>query len=464
MRKLVLYVCLLTILLFPALTYSQPTTTQITPSRDKLLNGLPIIILPRSSSGSIAIHIVIKSGATFDLANKAGLADLTSQMIYRGTNEFTSEQLREELEFIGAKLEINTYWDSTEIRMLGSSSKLESMIKLLNQILTQPKFPQAELDQLKAEQLKALETTSTNFDDNFYSTLYGLHPYGHNITGTKSSISKITRGDVLDFYNRFYLANNSVLIIAGDTTVERILPEIKKGLGGWRKGNPPPYTFVPPASQSGINIRLKELANSTMTEIRLGNVTLKRTDPNYLAARLLVDIFNDRLSKHPEWKAQATLSARKLTSTFLVSASTSNKTATDTISALIDEAKKLSSIDATELQKAKENLQKEYYDNVNSNTELAARWAELENYNLGSNYIKDFSLIVSRLSTENLQQVAAKYLSTDNLLINVLGKTDELEPSLKKLGKVEILTDVSSNKTEPPTTTQPNKIEQTPLK
>ncbi|KAF0249437.1 MAG: putative Zn-dependent peptidase [bacterium] len=449
--------------MFPILTYSQPTTTQITPSRDKLLNGLPIIVLPRSSSGSVAIHIVIKSGATFDLVNKAGLADLTSQMIYRGTNEFTSEQFREELEFIGAKLQINTYWDSTEIRMLGSSSKLEAMIKLLNQILTQPKFPQAELEQLKSEHLKAIEIISANGDDNFYNTLYGLHPYGHNIIGTKDSISKITRGDILDFYNRFYLANNSVLIIAGDTTVERVLPGIKKGLGGWRKGNPPPYTFVPPASQSGINIRLKELANSTMAEIRLGYFTLKRNDPNYLATRLLVDIFNDRLSKHPEWKAKATLSARKLTSTFLVSASTANTTATETISTLIDEAKKLGSIDTTELQKAKEKLQEEYYDNLNSNTELAARWAELENYNLGSNYIKDFSLIVSRISTEDLQQVAIKHLSTDNLLISVMGRTNELEPSLKKLGKVEILTDVSPSKTESPIT-QPNKVEQNPIK
>jgi len=458
LRKLALYVCLLTILLFPTLTYSQTAATQIIPSRDKLLNGLPVIVLPRSSSGSIAIHIVIKSGATFDLVNKAGLADLTSQMIYRGTNEFTNEQFREELEFIGARLEINTYWDSTEIRMLGSSSKLEAMVKLLNQILTQPKFPQAEVDQLKAERLKTLESVaSANIDENFYNTLYGKHPYGHNIVGTKNSIAKITRGDILDFYNRFYLANNSVLIIAGDITTERAVPEIKKGLGGWRKGNPPPYTFVPPVSQSGINIQLKELANASTAEVRLGHTTLNRTDSNYLAARLLVDIFNERLAKHPEWKAQAVLSARKLTGTFLVALSTSNTNAADIISLLIDEVKKLSSIDATELQKAKDKLQEEYYNNINSNTELAARWAELENYSLGANYIKDFSLIISRISLENLQQVATKYLSTDNLLISVMGKTSELAPSLKKLGKVEIVIDVNSNKTTEASVTTPSK-------
>lgn len=460
MRKLVLYVCLLTILLFPTLTYSQTTTSQIIPSRDKLLNGLPVIILPRTSTGGVAIHIVIKSGATFDVINKAGLADLTSQMIYRGTNDFTGEQFREELEYIGAKLEINTYWDSTEVRMLGSSNKLEAMLKLLNQMLTQAKFPQAEVDQLKAERLKELESISNNLDDKFYNNLYGSHPYGHNIIGTKQSISKITRGDILDFYNRFYLANNSVFIIAGDITPERVLPEVKKGLGGWRKGNPPPYTFVPPTTQNGINIKLKDSASSNEAEIRLGFLTIKRTDPNYLAAKLLIDIFNDRLAKHPEWKAQASLSARKLSSTFLVSASATNLNAANTISAIIDESKKLNSIDQADLQKAKEKLQQEYYNNINSNTELVARWAELENYNLGSNYIKDFPLIVSRISIENLQEVATKYFLTDNLMVSVLGKASELETNLKKLGKVELLLDEAVNKTVNKTDasiTQPSK-------
>lgn len=456
MRKLLFYVCLLTILFFPTLTYSQPATTQIIPSRDKLLNDLPVILLPRSSSGSVAIHIVIKSGATFDLLNKAGLADLTSQMIYRGTNDFTNEQFREELEFIGARLEINTYWDSTEIRMLGSSSKLESMLKLLSQILTQAKFPQAEIDILKAERLKELEAQSTiNIDDKFYHSLYGSHPYGHNIIGTKESISKISRGDILDFYNRFYLANNSVLIIAGDVTPERVLPEIKKGLGGWRKGNPPPYTFVPPTSQTGINVRLKNSPTTDNAEIRLGSTTIKRTDSNYLAARLLVDILNERLSKNPEWKAKASLSARKLSGTFLISASSSNSNTANTISAIIEESKKLRSIDPSELQKAKEKLIEEYYNNINSNTELASRWAELENYSLGANYIKDFSLIISRISVENLQDIATKHLPADSLTVSVVGKVSELEDGLKKLGKVEILSDEITIKTNT-STTQPN--------
>lgn len=426
-------------MLFPALAYGQQNTAQVIPTRDKLLNGLPVVILPRPGSGSVAIHIVIKSGATFDLLNKAGLADLTAQMISRGTASFTSEQLRDELQEYGLRLEVNAYWDSTEIRMLGSGSKLEKMLEILNQIITQPKFPMTEIEQLKAERIKALEASAANADDNFYYSLYGSHPYGHSILGTKASITKITRSDIVDFYSRCYLANNSVLVLAGDVNLDRALPELKKGLGGWRKGAVPPYTFVPPTVASGLSVRLKEDTNLANSEIRLGYTSLKHTDSDYLSAKLLTNILNDRLAKTPELKAQATLSARKLIGTFLVSAVSANTTSSETINTLIDQIKKLSTIDATELQKAKDKLQEEYYTDISTNTVLAARWAEVENYNFGSNYIKDFSLIVSRISLENLQQVAAKHLSPENLIITVTGKSSELEPSLKKLGKVEVI-------------------------
>lgn len=449
MRKLFLFVYLLTILLFPLSISAQQSNLSIIPTRDKLLNDLPIVVLPRPSSGGVVLHVVIKSGATFDLVNKAGLADLTSQMIVRGTEDFkTLEQLQEELEFIGVRLEINTYWDSTEIRILGSSSKLESMIKLLNQILTKPTFPKDEVEKLKAERLKELENNpAISLEETFYHSLYGKHPYGHNIIGTKESINNINRGDILEFFNRFYLANNSVLIATGEVSLDRLLIELRKGLGGWKKGNPPPYTFTPPANQTGLNIHLKEKANAN-PEIILGYFSTKRTDPDYLATQLLVNILNQRLAKNSNWKVTANLVARKLTGTFLVSTQATNNNSTEVISSLIGEIKKLNTLDTEEIQAAKEKLQTEFYANTNTNTEIAAKWAELENYNIGSTYVKDFPLILSRISNEQLQQIANKYLTADNLLVTVTGKVSELEPNLKKLGKVEIIGQApSSNET-----------------
>jgi zinc protease len=153
---------------------------------------------------------------------------------------------------------------------------------------------------------------------------------------------------------------------------------------------------------------------------------------------VLVNILNQRLAKREGAKFQALISARKLRGPFLLSASVPSKDTADAITAVIAEIKKLGNVDQSELQAAKDRIVEEYKTGFNTNTEIAARWAELENYDLGSAYIKNFITQTGRVSVEDLRRVSGQYLSPDNLTITVLGPAGQLEPDLKKLGKVEI--------------------------
>src|SRR5207249_723165 len=130
LKKFVSFI-LIALIFFPSLTRAQQDVIDLVPKRDKLLNGLPILILERPGSGSVAFHLVIKSGATFDTVGKAGLADLTAQMLLRGAGGWTAERLKEELNDIGARLEITTGWDSIEMRLLGKGANIEALIELL---------------------------------------------------------------------------------------------------------------------------------------------------------------------------------------------------------------------------------------------------------------------------------------------------------------------------------------------
>lgn len=457
MRQYLILVVFAIIFLCAPLARAQQSV-DIIPKRDKLLNGLPILVLERPGSGSVAVHLVIKSGATFDLVNKAGLSSLTAQMLLRGSEEgYTADRLKEELAENNIRLEITTGWDSTEIRMLGSSANFDTLIELLGRLITKPTFPAAEFDQLKADRIKQLEsvTPTTVADEAFLATLYGSHPYGHNIAGTKASLAQIVRFDVIDFYKRFYIANNSSLVIAGDVKLDAIIPMLRKSFGGWRKGQIAPYTFVPPQPRAGVNIRLVEQANQPVTEIRMGSFALKRTDADYLPMQLLFEVLSRRLAARQGMKLQAQLDARKLLGPFLLSASVPNQQAAEAITVALDEIKRINGgVEEVELQTAKDRLIEQYRTNINSNTELAARWAESENYNLGATYVKDFVVKVSRIGAEDLRRVAGQYLGANNLTITVHGRASELESPLKKIGNVEIAgtqtTDKATDKaTEP---------------
>jgi zinc protease len=438
LKKFLLLV--LTIICFATtLTYAQQE--DFVPQREKLLNGLAITLVERPRSGNIALNLVIKTGTTFDTVGKVGLADLTAQMLSLGAGGWTAERLKDELGDINARLEITTTWDATELRMIGPSANFEGLINILSQVVTQAKFREQDFATIKAERLKAFESATASVtlaSEAFYSTLYGSHPYGHNSIGNKESVAQISHFDLADFYQRFYIANNSALVIVGEVSLERSLPILRKGFGGWRKGLVAPYTFVPPQESSGVNIHLIERPESATSELRLGNFALSRTDANYLPLQILIEMLDKRLAVQSGGKIEATLPARKMRSPFLISASVGEKDVEATLATILAEMKRLTQeLDINEMQAAKNVLIAAYSSGLSKNTEIAARIAETENYNLGVTYTKNFATQVNKLSADQLRRVAMQYFNGENLMITILGRTGELASSLKKFGKVE---------------------------
>jgi predicted Zn-dependent peptidase len=87
--------------------------------RDTLLTGLPILVVERPGSTSVAVAVVIKVGATFDRVGKAGLARLTAECIRSGGGGYDAERVRLELEEAEAQLEVDVDWDQTCLLVTG---------------------------------------------------------------------------------------------------------------------------------------------------------------------------------------------------------------------------------------------------------------------------------------------------------------------------------------------------------
>jgi zinc protease len=440
LRKFSQFLLTCVLVLGMALAALAQRAVDVVPKREKLLNGLPLIVLERPGSGSVALHLVIKSGATFDLVGKAGLADLTAQMLTTSPGGWPDGRLEQELQELKARLEVTAGWDSVEIRLLGNNANFEMLMDILSRLATLPKFDEPDFVNLKNNRTKALPqprdlASNQLIDDAFFTALYRTHPYGHNLIGTPDSVNRINRGDTADFYERLFVANNAALIVVGDVAFDRILPVMRRAMGGWRKGAVPPYTFSPPSPVEGINVQLLNRDDDKVA-IRLGNFAIKRSDSSYLTLRLVTEILNQQLPRQfPE--SGATLATRKLTAPFVVQATATTASAASTVTALRETLQKFpDAITAQDLQAARDRLIAAYQENIETNTELAARWAEIENYNLGAVYIKMFADQVNRISLDDARRVARQYLAADNLLVLVAGRKNELAESLKAVGTV----------------------------
>src|SRR5262245_16122821 len=178
-----------------ALTPPAAVTPYSNVKRDDLLNGLQIISLERSLDPLIKCDLIIRAGAMFDLVGKTGLAKLTQETLLA-----VNPRLKEELESLQATINWGVDWDTTWFHIETPQDSFDSVIEIISRLLVVEGIRpdafksahQAHLELLKSQR----PTTAERVKEHFSKTIYGDHPYGHNITGSEESISAIKQGDV----------------------------------------------------------------------------------------------------------------------------------------------------------------------------------------------------------------------------------------------------------------------------
>ena len=125
--------------------------------RELLLNDLPIVVAPRPGKSQVTITALVKIGATFDLAGKAGLAALTAQSLLAGSKNrdgspVTVIQLKDELESVGGQISIVTGWDDTRLTITGPARNATTFIEILGRLVTFTAFQ--KMNSIKSNRLK----------------------------------------------------------------------------------------------------------------------------------------------------------------------------------------------------------------------------------------------------------------------------------------------------------------------
>jgi zinc protease len=230
----------------PAVPEAAPRTPYSEVRRESLLNGLQVITLEQRDESRLVSELVIRGGAMFDLVGKSGLAKLTVESLLA-----VNPQLNEELESLDAKMTWGVTPDTTWFHIEAPGGNMDQVLSRIGRLLVVDNVRKEafeEAQKARLEKLKTLQLAPTaKADEAFFATLYGEHPYGHNIEGTPESIAAIKYGDVLDFYKRVYLSNNMFAVVHGNLRHDRVLSLFRMFFGSWIKGVPPPPTFRPSA-------------------------------------------------------------------------------------------------------------------------------------------------------------------------------------------------------------------------
>ena len=219
--------------------------------------GARVLFVQTPELPMVDIRLVFTAGSARD-ADRPGLARLTNLLLDNGAGEWTTNQIAERFENIGAAYSASALRDMAIVglRSLSEEKLFEEALLTLEKVLQKPRFEQAEFQREIQRTLVALENQKQSPDSItsklFYQNVFKNHPYSSPVIGTEESIKKISVEDVHRFYQRYYVARNAVIAIVGALDrkqAEKVASRLADGLEQGKAANSLPQVEPTTATQ-----------------------------------------------------------------------------------------------------------------------------------------------------------------------------------------------------------------------
>ncbi len=429
----------------PPRPYHFPRITRAT-----LDNGLRVLVAENHSAPILSLRTLVKSGADHDVAELAGLASLTADLIDEGAGSRDALRLAEDVGLLGGALGTGADWDASYVSIDVLSRNASPSISILGDVTYKANLPPDELERVRSERVTELlqqrDEPSTIAGKRFAGLLYGTGAYGNSIAGNTESVSRIALDDVRRFYLSNYLPNNAALVVSGDITPEAAIDFARRSFGEWEKGAQPPRPQVNPARIEGSRVYVIDRPQAVQSEIRIGHIGVARTSEDYFAISvmnaLLGGVFNSRINLNLRerhgytYGARSTFAFRREAGPFVVSAPVRNEVTRESVNEVLIELRRIRTgdIEDRELNDTKSYLIGVFPATVQSASDIAGRLLDMELYGLPEDYFDHYRENIDAITKDEIARVANKYIDPDRVLIVIVGNAAQIREPLGTLG------------------------------
>lgn len=396
----------------------------------------------------VYISFVLKTGASQDPDGKEGLAELTGEMLTKGTKTRTKEHIEEDIDSLGASISASASHDSIFISGFTLSKNLEKFLDIYADVILNPTFPEPEVEKEKRMMLSDLVDLRNNNRQLarrfFRGMLFAGHPYGKFSEGKESTIKSLTKKDVEDFYKTYFVTKNTAIAVSGDISKETLEAELNKRFGALAQGEAGEGKFPPPAPIKGKKVVLVHKPKQTEVQVVMGHYGMDIKSPDYFAfeiadealggfsfgARLMQEI---RVKTGWSYFAYSYLIEKRYPDAFYFNMAPDIKNAVATVQKVLemyDDLKK-KGITQIELDSMKKKLIASFPFMIDTTKKKMGQ--KLRNILLGlpENYLDTYKDNVSKVTMKDVQESIAKYADPDNLLIVLLCDTENPDVKIK---------------------------------
>ena len=237
-----------------------------------------------SSLPLVYLNVAVKGGAIDDSTGQSGISNFMGEMLLRGTQSRTKEQIDLELDQMGARLEVEVRAEGLILRGAVQASLLDPFLRLMKEIVTEPAFLEHEIRKVKAETISKI-SEELGQDSSLASRwatrfMFQGHPYGNPILGKESDIKNLTRAKIMAQYDRLFREKRLLVIGAGDADENKIKAWAKSLARVGPHGEEP---FLVPGPKDGEvrHLLIVDKPDRTQTQIYGGQVGVRMTDPRF---------------------------------------------------------------------------------------------------------------------------------------------------------------------------------------
>jgi len=407
----------------------------IEPQLKTLDNGLELIVFKTGSQEIVKIELVFDAGIIKQTKNL--VASTINSMLQEGSKNFSAEEIAEQLDFYGSHLSLSIDKDFAKITFFSLDKHLEKGLKILIDIIQNPTFPQEKIDRYLSKRLQSFKLDMEKVKDlasrKFTQELFGKdHPYGS--VAEESDFSNIKRNDLTEFFTTYYQPNNCKIVIAGQFS-DSILETIESTFSSWKnseKNITPNKSFVAPQlEQLDFLIEKKDAMQSGL---RLGKILFNRTHEDYAKMQvvntLLGGYFGSRLMKNIRedkgytYGIGSALISQKETGYLTIVSEVNATVSKETIVEIKKEIQILQTelVGEEELSKVKSYMLGRLLRAVDGPFSLSETYMNVYLYGMGWDYYKNYIKTIREISSEEIMELANRYLQEDSLIKVIAGK------------------------------------------
>ncbi len=405
------------------------------PEKVVLSNGIPVYLVNSGTQDIIKIEFIFNAGNWFE--DKPMVARFTNKMLKEGTQNFTSLEIDQKIDFYGAHLETSVDFDMAYVLLYSLNKHLENTLAVFAEVIKFPVFPERELAILiqnqKQEFIINNEKVRYLARRKFNEQIFGkTHPYGRLFE--TNDFDTITREHLAAFHQHHYRLENCKILVAGK--IPKNMVELLNHYFGQKQDENPIIFTEPEISQFPVNNRLFHIIkdNAIQSAIRIGKVLFNKKHPDYLKLKVLNTVFggyfgsrlmtNIREDKGYTYGIGSAIVSLQHSGFFSIASEVGAEVTRSAIDEIYNEIRILQqeTIPETELNLVRNYMLGSFQRNVDGAFALSENIKSLLVYDLDQDFNREYIGIIKNITAEELRELAKQYLDIDSLTEIIVGK------------------------------------------